>query len=311
MSQDAAPIIIIKKKGGHGGHHGGAWKVAYADFVTAMMALFIVLWLLNSSVQVRKAISAYFVDPSGSGKQSGSAAAGTGEAVSVGEDDMTKLKDKIEQALKKSPELKKLKDYVQMSVSGEGLRVEMLESERGMFFQSGNSHPSDVGQELILQLAQELSKLPNNILIEGHTDAKPFSGKKDYSNWELSTDRANAARRLMEANGLQPGKVVQVRGFADQNLRDPEHPEDAKNRRVSVIVRYQNAVKVDEEDGDDAGAEGEKKAGAEGKKEGEAKQESKKEVKAEGNTEAKQEAKAAKQESQASKSEAKPGKSKK
>src|SRR5215475_7229036 len=98
------PIIIIKKKGGHGGHHGGAWKVAYADFVTAMMALFIVLWLLNSSVQVRKAISAYFQDPSGTGKESGSASAGTGETVSVGQDDMEKLKDKLEEAVKKKPE---------------------------------------------------------------------------------------------------------------------------------------------------------------------------------------------------------------
>ena len=268
MSQDATPpIIIIKKKGGHGGHHGGAWKVAYADFVTAMMALFIVLWLLNSSVQVRKAISAYFVDPSGTGKESGSAAAGTGEAVSVGQDDMSKLKDKLEQALKKSPDIAKLKDYVQMSVTGEGLRVEMLESEKGMFFQSGSADPSDLGKELLTSLTQELNKMPNNLMVEGHTDAKPFN-RPNYSNWELSVDRANAARRLMEAVGLQPGKVIQVRGFADQNLRDPEHPEDAKNRRVSVIVRYQNIPKADEDE--PAAAQGEKAGGekAAEKKEG-------------------------------------------
>src|SRR5579871_4424599 len=121
MSQDVSPpIIIIKKKGGHGGHHGGAWKVAYADFVTAMMALFIVLWLMNTSEQVKKAISAYFRDPTGSGKQAGSASTGTGETVSVGKDDMSDLKDKLEAAIKKSPELEKLKDYVQMSVTGEG-----------------------------------------------------------------------------------------------------------------------------------------------------------------------------------------------
>ena len=200
------PIIVKKKMNGHGGHHGGAWKVAYADFVTAMMALFIVLWLMNSSEQVRKAISAYFRDPSGSGKLAGSASGGTGE----------------------------------------GLRVELLESDKGMFFQSGSASPSGLGEEMIIRLAEELAKLPNNLLIEGHTDAKPFSGRQDYSNWELSTDRANAARRLIEAHGIRPGRVVQVRGFADQNLRNPERPEEASNRRVSVIVRYRNAVKLDD-----------------------------------------------------------------
>jgi chemotaxis protein MotB len=170
MAENTQPIIIIKKKRGHGGHHGGAWKVAYADFVTAMMALFIVLWLLNSSVQVRKAVSAYFQDPSGSGQQSGSASTGTGETVSVGKDDMTKLKDKLERALKKSPEFEKLKDYVQMSVTGEGLRVELMESENGIFFESGSGRPSEMGHELILRLGDELKTLPNDLLIEGHTD---------------------------------------------------------------------------------------------------------------------------------------------
>ena len=233
MAEDLAPIIIIKKKVNHGGHHGGAWKVAYADFVTAMMALFIVLWLLNSSVQVRKAISAYFQDPSGTGNHSGSSTTGTGETVSVGKDDMDKLKDKLEQAMKKSPEFEKLKDYVTMSVTGEGLRVEMLENEKGIFFESGSARPTVTGHELILRLAEELKKLPNDLLIEGHTDAKPFAAKGDYSNWELSTDRANAARRLMEADGMQHGRIVQVRGFADQSLRDKGHPEAASNRRIS------------------------------------------------------------------------------
>jgi chemotaxis protein MotB len=240
-NQETPSIILIKKKVSHGGHHGGAWKVAYADFVTAMMALFIVLWLMSSSEQVRKAISAYFQDPSGTGKQAGSASAGTGETLSVSEDNMENLKDQLEQALKKSPEFEKLKDYVQMSVSGEGLRVELLESEKGMFFQSGSPAPTGVGEELIKRLAQQLATLPNDVLIEGHTDAHPFTGRADYSNWELSTDRANAARRLMESSGLRPGQGTQVRGFADQNLRDKEHPEAASNRRVSVIVRYQNA----------------------------------------------------------------------
>jgi chemotaxis protein MotB len=240
MSENLAPIIIIKKKSGHGGHHGGAWKVAYADFVTAMMALFIVLWLLSSSEQVKKAVSAYFLDPSGTGAHSGSASTGTGESVSIGMNDMEKLKEKLEQALKKSPEFEKLKDYLKMSVTGEGLRVEMMESEKGIFFDSGSGRPSEVGHELIVRLGEELKKLPNDLMIEGYTDAKPFSSGGEYSNWELSTDRANAARKLMEENGLPHGRIVEVRGFADQNLRDKEHPEAACNRRISVIVRYKD-----------------------------------------------------------------------
>jgi len=245
-SQQGPPIIIIRKKVAHAGHHGGAWKVAYADFVTAMMALFIVLWLLNSSVQVRKAISSYFQDPSGTGKESGSASAGTGETVSVGQDDMEKLKEKLEEAVKKKPEFEKLKDYVQLSVTGEGLRVELLESEKGIFFKSGSPNPSEIGEELIGKLADQLVKLPNQLLIEGHTDAKPFGKGKDYTNWELSVDRANAARRIIEAHGARPGQIVQVRGFAAQSLRKPNDPEDASNRRISVIVRYQNAVTPDD-----------------------------------------------------------------
>jgi chemotaxis protein MotB len=241
MADNLAPIYIIKKKVNHAGHHGGAWKVAYADFVTAMMALFIVLWLLNSSEQVRKAVSAYFLDPSGTGSHSGSASTGTGETVSVNKDNMTQLKDKLEQALKKSPEFEALKDYIQMSVTGEGLRVEMMESEKGMFFESGSGRPSATGHELILRLCAELKKLPNDLMIEGHTDSKPFSIDREYSNWELSTDRANAARRLMESDGLPHGRIIEVRGFADQQLRDKKNPEAASNRRISVIVRYQDA----------------------------------------------------------------------
>ena len=220
--------------------------MAYADFVTAMMALFIVLWLLNSSVQVRKAISAYFQDPLGTGKESGSASAGTGETVSVGRDDMEKLKDKLEEAVKKKPEFDKLKDYVELSVTGEGLRVELLESEKGVFFDSGSATPSTVGKELIGRLADQLVKLPNQLLIEGHTDARPFGNGRDYSNWELSSDRANAARRIIEEHGARPGQIAQVRGFADQNLRNRADPSDASNRRISVIVRYQNAVATDD-----------------------------------------------------------------
>jgi chemotaxis protein MotB len=241
MAEELQPIIVIKKKVSHAGHHGGAWKVAYADFVTAMMALFIVLWLLNSTPQVKEAVGAYFTDPSSVGKLRGSSSVGSGEALAVSKDNMENLKENLEQALKQSPDFEKLKDNVKMSVTGDGLRIELLESENGMFFQSGSPAPTATGGELIAKLAQELGGLPNELLIEGHTDAKAFGVNTSYTNWELSSDRANSARRLMEKSGLREGQVVQIRGFADHSLRDPADPNAASNRRVSVIVKYQSA----------------------------------------------------------------------
>jgi chemotaxis protein MotB len=234
------PVVIVKKVAGHGGHHGGAWKVAYADFVTAMMALFIVLWLLSSSAKVKEAVASYFQDPTGTGKQTGSSQAGTGETLAIKKDDMSKLQETLESAMKQIPEFQQMKDQVRLTITGEGLRIELLETEKGLFFQSGNSKPSQTGQDLLLALAQQLAKLPNNILLEGHTDSKPFAAGGAYGNWELSADRANSARRLMQANGLRPDQVVQVRGFADQKLWNKENPDDPSNRRISVIVQYRN-----------------------------------------------------------------------
>jgi len=241
----AAPVIIIKKKQNHGGHHGGAWKVAYADFVTAMMALFIVLWLLNSSVKVKEAVAGYFKDPAGTGKLTGTTMTGKGESVSVTKDDMGHLKEKLEQAMKTIPEFKQMKDNVELTITNEGLRVELLETDQGMFFESGNAHPTGRGEDLLVHLAAELGKLPNTLLIEGHTDAKPYAGDGAYSNWELSADRANSARRLMQANGLGVAQVAQVRGYADQHLRMPEDPTNATNRRISVIVKYLNVPQTE------------------------------------------------------------------
>jgi|SRR5579872_1653127 len=242
--EDAQPaVVIIKKQGRHGGHHGGAWKVAYADFVTAMMALFIVLWLLNTSDKVKKAVSSYFKDPTGSGKLAGSSVAGLGESsVSVSKDDMARLKEKLEQAMMTIPKFAQMKNNVEMTITNEGLRVELLENEKGMFFESGNANPTETGQELLELLAQELGALPNKLLIEGHTDAKAYTSPNGYTNWELSADRANSARRLMQHSGLQATQVTQVRGFADQRLRMPDDPTNAGNRRVSVIVKYLNAT---------------------------------------------------------------------
>jgi chemotaxis protein MotB len=232
------PIIVIKKKGGHGGHHGGAWKVAYADFVTAMMALFIVLWLMNSSKQIQEAVGGYFKDPSGTSKLVGSDQNGSGESFALSKEDMPKLKEELQKAVRKMVDFEKLQNHLEMTVTAEGLRIELLESEKGMFFESGKPNPTADGKDLLITLAKELGKLPNKISIEGHTDSKPYAGKGEYSNWELSTDRANAARRLMEATGLAPNQVVQVRGYADQRLRVVNDPLDPSNRRISVIVQY-------------------------------------------------------------------------
>jgi chemotaxis protein MotB len=232
------PIIIVKKKVAHGGHHGGAWKVAYADFVTAMMALFIVLWLLNTSKPVREAIAGYFNDPSGTGAQTGTSRAGAGEALLVTKDNMTKLKEELEKSIEQMKDFDKLKDQIQMTITPEGLRIELLETATGTFFDLGKPKPNEKGVELLDMLAAELGKLENKISIEGHTDAKPFAAGKDYGNWELSSDRANSARRIMQRNGLRPDQVSQVRGYADQKLRNPENPLDPANRRITVIVHY-------------------------------------------------------------------------
>ncbi|MFB3776537.1 MAG: flagellar motor protein MotB [Bryobacteraceae bacterium] len=234
------PIIVIKKKAAHGGHHGGAWKVAYADFVTAMMALFIVLWLMNSSKQIQEAVGGYFKDPTGTSKKVGSGLAGSGDNFALSKDNMQELKEELQKSVRKMDNFEKLGKQVEMTVTSEGLRVELLESNVDTFFASGSPEPNGDGHQLLTMLAQELGKLPNKVSIEGHTDARPFAGRGNYGNWELSVDRANATRRLMQQSGLAPNQVTQVRGYADQRLRKADAPEDPSNRRISLIVQYQS-----------------------------------------------------------------------
>ena len=237
----ARPIIVIKKKGGHGGHHGGAWKVAYADFVTAMMSLFIVLWLLNSTPQVKKAIAGYFNDPRGTSKQMGTDLLGSGESVTIDKTNVEKLQEAIKKAIIKQKELDKLADQVELKMTSEGLRIELIEGKNGSFFESGSPKLTPAGEQLLGMLAGQLKPLPNHLLIEGHTDAKPFSGANGYSNWELSSDRANSARRLLQQDGVRFDQVAQVRGYADQSLRVPADPMDPSNRRISLIVQFLDA----------------------------------------------------------------------
>jgi chemotaxis protein MotB len=252
------PIIIIKKGGGHGGHHGGAWKVAYADFVTAMMALFIVLWLLNSSKQIQDAVGGYFKDPTGTSKKVGSDMQGSGQNFVVSKDNMSELKEQLQKAIREVPNIDKLKNHIDMTVTNEGLRIELMESANGTFFESGSAKPNGDGDDILITLAHELGKLPNKIYVEGHTDAKPYSQNSTYTNWELSADRANATRRLIQQNGVGSDQITQVRGFADQNLRKPDAPLDPANRRVSMIVQY--LVKKPEEDSQPAVKEGDAEA---------------------------------------------------
>jgi chemotaxis protein MotB len=258
MAAKAQPIIVIKRNGGHGGHHGGAWKVAYADFVTAMMALFIVLWLLNSSKQVQEAVGGYFKDPSGSSKKVGSNMQGGGENFVLTRDNMPKLKEQLQTAMKQMVDFEKLQSHIEMTVTADGLRIELSESASGTFFDSGSVKLKPDGAELLITLAQELGQLPNKLSIEGHTDSKPYAASATYGNWELSADRGNAARRVMQANGIRVDQVTQVRGFADQRLRKPEAPLDPANRRISVIVQY--IVKNTESDDEKPGQSGEQKS---------------------------------------------------
>jgi chemotaxis protein MotB len=261
------PIIIIKKKGGHSGHHGGAWKVAYADFVTAMMALFIVLWLLNSSQKIQVAVGGYFRDPTGTAKLVGTDQSGSGENFQLTKQNMSQLKEQLQKSIRSINDLEKLRKNVEMTVTAEGLRIELLESEKGTFFDSGSSALNGGGKEMLILLAKDISTLPNHISIEGHTDAKPYGQKGNYSNWELSTDRANAARRVMQQSGLREDQVSQVRGFSAQRLRNPKDPFDPLNRRISIIVQYLPSAKdAEEKPAEMAGEAGEAMPPAEGAK---------------------------------------------
>jgi chemotaxis protein MotB len=244
MDDHQTPVrIIVKKKKGHGGHHGGAWKVAYADFVTAMMALFIVLWIVGQSSSVKQAISAYFKDPgvfeSGRG---GNILHGSQGSAPVPTSNMSaeieKLKaeaKKLEEAIKANSDLEKFKDKIEITVTKEGLRIELLENSSGLFFDVGSSKPKPDTVKLLKLVGKEVSQLNNKVMIEGYTDARPYVNP-DYTNWELSSDRANMARRILEQNGLRKDQILQVRGFADRNLKHPDKPLDFGNRRVSILV---------------------------------------------------------------------------
>jgi len=221
--------------------HGGAWKVAYADFVTALMALFIVLWMMNSTARVKASVSGYFRDPRGYTHKLGAGPAAAGEGLAVDRRNVDDVEKQIQAALNRMPEFSRIHDNVKLSMTGEGLRIDLLETEQGLFFVTGSASPTPAGERLLESLAAEIGKMPNAVVIEGHTDARPFRNTGVagvYGNWELSTDRANAARRLLERYGLKARQVVEVRGYADQKLLHAEEPESPKNRRISLVVKF-------------------------------------------------------------------------
>ncbi|MEQ8249252.1 MAG: flagellar motor protein MotB [Alphaproteobacteria bacterium] len=276
------PIIINKKvkKGGDHGHHGGAWKVAYADFVTAMMAFFLLLWLLSTTtVEQRSGIADYFT-PTTSLRSGESGAGGilggqtlsdSGAKIGEGgtpsvvveltppgsrdakEKDIEELAAKREQesfedalqalnkAITDSPELSDLKDNIQVDMTSEGMRIQIVDREGGALFRAGSADMNARTRDLIGQIAKVVAALPNDISISGHTDSNPFS-RGDYSNWELSSDRANASRRQLVSSGIDPTRIVQVVGKADQEPLVEEDPFLPENRRVSIVLRRTSAV---------------------------------------------------------------------
>ncbi len=259
-----APVIIVKKKKGHGhGHHGGAWKVAYADFVTAMMAFFLVLWIVGQSRPVKAGVAGYFRDPGvlESSRSNGilpggnegvspnappklDASTSNGKVDKPSAEDQANLQhtgELLRQRLARVPELAKLQKQVEIQLTRDGLRIELIETSDSLFFDTGSAALKSETIKLLGIIATELGSLPNSIVIEGHSDSRRYSTSGIYSNWELSSDRANAARRVMEQEGLHPGQISEVRGYANTRLRVPADPLDPRNRRVSIIVSNMTA----------------------------------------------------------------------
>jgi len=274
VPESKKPIIIKKIKKGGGGHHGGAWKVAYADFVTAMMAFFLLLWLLNMVSDEKKiALSKYFNEFSlfEKGGQSFFVGEGGGSPVTEtskpskyptnieeGKDIPPKLeeksndmelealkaveikKEKFKEELTKVIEkkLKDLENQIIIEVVDRGVRIQLVDQEKGnSIFERGSVYLTDTAKRALMVITESLNEMPNSIAIEGHTDSLSFSGTK-YTNWELSTDRASSARRAMEEFGLNPKRIIQVAGYADTQLLIKNNPADPKNRRISILVGF-------------------------------------------------------------------------
>ena len=279
-SKKLQPIIVKRvKKGGHGAH-GGAWKIAYADFVTAMMAFFLLMWLLGSTTEGdRKGIADYFQSPlkvallnSGQGSgDSSSLVRGGGQDLTrtsgqVKEGDiqakrstinlqalkeeaqraerarLQALQTKFRDSLAANPRLAALQSQIKIDMTADGLRIQIVDEQNRPMFDSGSAVLRPQMRELLHEIAQILGEVPNRLTLEGHTDAAPFSGgERGYSNWELSSDRANASRRELLAGGLSETRVLRVQGLASSSLYDRDDPLNPANRRISIIVMNREA----------------------------------------------------------------------
>jgi chemotaxis protein MotB len=256
--KSAKPIIIKRvKKGGHGGHHGGSWKVAYADFVTAMMAFFMVMWLLGMDDKTKQAIEGYFSNPVGYKKGYGSGASPIANGATPARIADAQIKVMIrkseEKAFEKAAEAIKGKldgakgslgaAKFEVTVADEGLRIEMIEDGPGdTFFPSGSASVKAGLRSGIELIAAELIPLHNQVIVEGHTDATRYSAQAGYTNWELSADRANAARRILEESGFPPARITEVRGLADTRPRVANDPFAPQNRRITLVLPFTNAA---------------------------------------------------------------------
>jgi len=278
-SKKLQPIIVKRiKKGGHG-HHGGAWKIAYADFVTAMMAFFLLMWLLGSTTEGdKKGIADYFNSPlkismmggSGSGDSSsiikggGSDLSRSGGQVKNGEVEAKKrslnlqalkaeqkraemaklkaIKEKVEDVLASNPKLAAMKSQIQLDMTADGLRIQIVDEQNRAMFDSGSAYVKPYMRDLLREIGSVLAEVPNRLTLEGHTDAQPFAaGDRGYSNWELSSDRANASRRELVSGGLPDEHVLRVQGLASSYLIEPADPASPANRRISIIVMNREA----------------------------------------------------------------------
>jgi chemotaxis protein MotB len=254
-AKDGKKIVIVKKRaGGHGGHHGGAWKLAYADFVTAMMAFFLVLWLVGLDDETKKAVQNYFENPVGTrkGYSAGSSPLSAGASPAkvqktalklivrkVEEQQFKDFKERIQARLDTTKALQGLKGSIEIIITKDGLRIELVEKGSGDdFFPTGSAVLRPRAVTAIALIAEEIALLSNPIILEGHTDGAPFGDGVSYGNWELSADRANAARRIVSAAGVPNNRLVQVRGLADRDLRNPNDPFDPTNRRISIFLPF-------------------------------------------------------------------------
>lgn len=239
------PRRRVKKVKGHGGHHGGAWKVAYADFVTAMMALFLVLWLVSQAdTKLKSAIANYFRSPGVFDQQAGGVIDGP-KKVSKDPSPLTTKEEEqalfgIATILRKKfstrPEFAKYKDQIKIEVTEQGLRIQILDKAERVAFSSGSAELTNEAKLILNEISSAICVLPNPILIGGHTDRALFPEGSTYTNWELSSDRANAARRQLEAGCVKPEQIRRIVGYADTEPLIPEDPYAMANRRISITV---------------------------------------------------------------------------